>query len=191
MTLSNRLICICIAGIAAVTTANTSIKVDLLWKARGLQGIEILELLKQKAQNKNKPLSKKELCSWQLENGYSAFAVPALSQTYIEKAKNGAFTTFKYIFISSVNQSEYSQINFIYEKGSPRPSRITVTRIANNWLLDIPQKTIGFVTLRGDGCIYTFPFKDPLAASADVDNTASAAAPQAGAQQQQGPAQAP
>lgn len=148
--------------VATNSLANDS-RVDLLWKARGLQALEKLEKLSKKnGDSKEKNLSKADLCQQKLENAFVAFAKPETS-TFVRQNIKGT-EVFKMFFFQK--NKEYTQINVNYslKNKENEPAEIDVLKIADESFLVLTPKYSELIALRGDGCIFSIPKNDPLAA---------------------------
>lgn len=137
-------------------------KIDLLWKARGLQAKERIEKL-QKALNRNETgPTQKQKCAKVLEIAYATFATPGMAEFAVKQ--NGDRRTYWVLFIpTSGNADVVAQIGYNFDKNSLRPTGVRIVGLKGEdaEVVLIPDAPNTF-SMRVDGCTYIFKTLDPF-----------------------------
>ncbi len=165
-----KLFFVVLVSTAGSTAMAESGKLDLLWKARGLQAqVAIEKLSKKNGDSKGKNLSKKEHCKWNLENVFFAFANSELSKIVRESPKDAE--VFKMLFSDpeAKTGSKLTQLSVTYGKGSTEPDAFQTVLVAEGWRVTTIPKAPDILGIRGGGCLYVVPLKDPLSTTVDTD----------------------
>lgn len=140
-------------------------KMNLLWKARGLQADERITVINKELKGK-KP-SKANECELILEDFYKAYTNP--NQTKLLYESKGDKEIFKIIFIDS-NKKEgrnLTMVDLVYDQKSTFPAIADIVAISESWSVAISTE-YPLLAIRGNGCIFSFSLKDPLSGTSRI-----------------------
>lgn len=149
-----------IIGLTILSSIALSQNIETLWKARGLEAEEKIEIFK-----KNKKPSKKESCEIVIEKAFTYFSDKKLSKLVIVKQpKNIQFT----LLLRNEVESELT-IVFQYLPDSKSPELIMpmfikgMSKTEPSWgMLLVPDNSGGTFHLTKQNCFYTFTKEDYL-----------------------------
>jgi hypothetical protein len=154
-----------IVALVSVSSFAESSKIDLLWKARGLQAVEKIAAIK-KSSNEKKNYSKEKKCELALEEYYASFTSPEKAKLLRETNKGSEIYNIVFGNQTPGNKSNLTIVRVVYDsEQSAAPDGIGVVELASSWSFTIFTKYPDAVALRGNGCTFIFPIKDPLSGS--------------------------
>lgn len=140
-----------ILALAASSSISQAQNIETLWRARGLEAVDLVKSLKQKADKKQ--ITQAELCKLQLEAFYTTYANPEVVNTVI--TKKGESTSV--ILFLMTEQRKSAQVSFHYSAGSPKPDTIYAKDFELPWVFaisnDFPK---GSFMLLNDHCSYLY-----------------------------------
>jgi hypothetical protein len=145
-------------------------KIDLLWKARGLQAVERSKTLARAEARKEGALSQDKICEMALEDMFKNFANPKLNE--LQRFSNDRVEIFKMSFLDPKQEGPdgLTVISVGYNSKATSPDIVVAQSLAVGWGFGFHVSGKVF-SVTGMGCDFAFPIDDPLSGKGKVRKT--------------------